>query len=401
MPARSFDVIVIGCGGFGSAVMSHLARRGFEVLGIDQFHPPHDMGSSHGETRVIRKAYFEHPNYVPLLHRAYELWDELTDRTSHLRSESEHDLFVRCGLLLAGSAHGEGIAGARETARQHQLDLPTLRHQDCRDRFPMFRIPESLDIVFEQDAGYLWVERCVAAHLADATSNGAALFPNRRVVAVEWQPGSVTVRTDDQQEIHAATAVFTAGAWTAELLPQYTRLIQVRRKTLFWLPITDSSWHDPQRSTVHLFDVATPVESPTVDNSSDHICGQFYGFPSVDGQTIKLAEHTGGQDHANVSAVDRNVEESESSRTTLYADQYLTGTGRKLVKSCVCYYSMSPDGHFLIDKIANAPIIVASGFSGHGFKFTSVIGQAVADLVQHGTTKLPVEFLSAARFSQT
>ncbi len=389
MATQSFDILVIGCGGFGSATMSHLARRGLRVLGIDQFHPPHDQGSSHGETRVIRKAYFEHPNYVPLLHRAYELWDELTDRTAHHRRQDEHELFNRCGLLLAGPARGEVIAGARESASQQHLQLNTLSHRECHQRFPMFRIPDALDIVFEQDAGYLWVERCVAAHLQDAFDHGAVLMNGKRVVELSWRPDSVTVRTSTVECFHAGAAVVTAGAWTAQLLSSYSNLIRVRRKTLFWLPIRKEVWAGPHNATIHLFDV------PALDNSQQG--GQFYGFPSVDGQSIKLAEHTGGDDHCEPSTIDRSVKEAEADRVRRYTQQYLSGVIDNVVRSCVCYYAMSPDGHFLIDRLPNSPVVVASGFSGHGFKFTSVMGEALADLVQQGQTQLPVSFLSSNR----
>lgn len=392
MPAASFDIIVIGCGGFGSAAMSHLARRGIRVLGIDQFHPPHDRGSSHGETRVIRKAYFEHPDYVPLLHRAYEQWDELTERTAHHRSAENRELFVRCGLLLAGPADGEVIAGARQAAERHLLDLQSLTHQDCRERFSMFRIPETSDIVFEQDAGYLWVERCVAAHLADAADHGATFCFDQQVTGISWQDNSVMVQMQNGDRHHAAKVIVTAGAWMSRVMPDYARWIQVRRKTLFWFPTQDERWSDPERSTIHLFDV--PPEAIDQQN----LWCQFYGFPCVDGQTVKLAEHSGGQDYPNEGQVNRVVTNAEAGRITDYIKACLFGIHPQPIRSCVCYYSMSPDGHFLIDHLTDAPVVVAGGFSGHGFKFTSIIGQALADLAQSGQTDLPIDFLSVRRF---
>ena len=329
---------------------------------------------------------------MPLLHRAYEQWDELTERTAHHRLAENRELFSRCGLLLAGPAQGEVIAGARKAAETHQLDLQSLTHKDCRDRFSMFRIPETSDIVFEQDAGYLWVERCVAAHLADAADHGATFCFEQQVTDIRWQDSSVTVQMQNGDRYHAAKAVVTAGAWTSRVMPDYSRWIRVRRKTLFWFPMQDQRWADRLRSTIHLFD----VPPATIDDENP--CCQFYGFPSVDGQTVKLGEHSGGQDYQNASQVSRMITDADAVRITDYIKAYLHGINPQPVRGCVCYYSMSPDGHFLIDHLTDAPLVVAGGFSGHGFKFTSIIGQALADLAQFGQTGLPIDFLSVRRF---
>lgn len=383
MPNSVHDVLVIGCGGFGSAALCHLASRGLRVLGLDQFCPPHDQGSSHGETRVIRKAYFEHPDYVPLLHRAYELWDDLSQRTPNLRSPAERELFVRCGLLLAGPADGEVISGVRESARQHSLDIQALTQPETSRRFPGIRVPEELDVVFEPDAGFLRAERCVEAHLSEAVRLGATWLAHQRVLDLQFRPSEVTVTTDSGK-YSAAAAVVTAGAWTSRLLPEWADWVRVRRKTLFWHPVSGGEWTDLGQSPIHLFELAEPA-------------GQFYGFPSVDGQTVKLAEHTGGEWCSDPALIPRTVAPQEGLRVGEYVQRCLVGVRPEFTRAAVCLYSMSPDGHFILDRIPESPVVVAAGFSGHGFKFTSVLGEALADLIQNGRTSLPIGFLSAGR----
>ena len=373
MTRETADVVVVGCGGFGSSVVCHLARRGINVVGIDQFSPPHNFGSSHGHTRVTRKAYFEHPDYVPLLNHSAEWWREL-------QQFSGTELFVRCGLLLVGPSDGEVIHGTRLAQQQHQLDIASLTVNEARQRFPQFRFPPDADVLFESDSGYLWSERCIAAHLKLAENHGARLLANETVTGLETAEQGVTVTTQNRV-ISAATAVMTAGAWTGHLLKDYRPLIRVCRKTLFWYPQNAPVWSDPL-CPIHFFDLPT---------------GQFYGFPSVDHQTVKVAEHTGGEFVSAVGELRREIAGTEADPVSQYVGQHLTSVSPVHSASCVCMYSMSPDGHFLLDHLPSQSLVVAAGFSGHGFKFTGVLGQAVSDLICDGRTELPIEFLSASR----
>ena len=213
MSSEKCDVIVMGCGGFGSAAMYHLARRGLKVIGIDRFHPPHDQGSSHGETRIIRKAYFEHPNYVPLLHRAWDLWEELAD-------ESNHKLIERRDLLMSGSPGSEVTEGARQSARLHSLPLEDLTHSEAFRRFPMFRLPPDHTVTVESTAGFLRVERCVGAHLHLAQAHGAQVRCGETVQTINGSIGQLSVQTD-RATYSAAAGIVTCGAWTSQLLPDY------------------------------------------------------------------------------------------------------------------------------------------------------------------------------------
>lgn len=373
MTTETCDIIVIGCGGFGSSVMNHLARRGLRVVGIDRFSPPHQRGSSHGETRVIRKAYFEHPSYVPLLHRAWDLWHELS-------AEVGESLIERRDLLMSGPDGSVIITGALESARTHQLPVEELSPVEAMRRYPMFRLPESHRVVVESTAGYLWAERCIAANLKLAAKFGAQLRCDEVVERIETNRG-IQIQTN-RGRYSAAAAVITAGAWTGQLLPEYASLITILRKVLFWYPLTSPLWSDAN-APVFLVDA---------------LHGQFYGIPSVGGQLAKVGEHTGGHIVKDPLQVDRSVTDADHCGTDQFVDQFLNGLNPEPAQASVCMYSMSPDGHFLLDKHPTKPLVVAAGFSGHGFKFTSVLGEVCADLVTGKTPAVDVEFLSRARF---
>lgn len=378
MSEEKCDVIVMGCGGFGSAAMYHLARRGLKVIGIDRFHPPHDQGSSHGETRIIRKAYFEHPNYVPLLHRAWELWEDLAQ-------QSGHRLIERRDLLMAGRPGSEVIEGARQSARLHNLPLENLTREEAFRRFPMFNLTPDYEVTVESTAGFLRVEDCVGACLDLAQAYGAQLRCGETVQAITGGPDQLSVQTV-RATYSAAAGVLTCGAWTSQLLPDYARLITVRRKTLFWYPIQSAVWADPVGAPVFFLDLPE---------------GQFYGLPSIDGRTVKTGEHTGGETVENPSTLERSIFPDDERPVSRFVSERLANIESKPCRSAVCMYSMSPDGHFLFDQLSALPLVVGAGFSGHGFKFASVLGEAAAELIQNGQTSLDLDFLSSSRFDTT
>jgi sarcosine oxidase len=370
------DVIVIGCGGFGSSAMFHLAQRGLKVIGIDRFHPPHDRGSSHGETRIIRKAYFEHPNYVPLLHRAWQLWEELSGSVGERLIEQRD-------LLIAGPPGSEVIEGARLSARMYGLPMENLTAAEAAIRYPAFRLPEDYAVAIESTSGYLWAERCVTSHLNSATALGAKLRPDETVLSVSSSGTGVQVQTD-RGCYSAGAAVVTSGAWTGQLLSDYARHILVLRKTLCWFPVTSENWIRKDRAP--LFFVDAPES-------------QFYGIPSVDGATIKVGMHTGGEVVPDPTTLSRQVTDEDERPISQFVGKYLEGIKPQASRSVICMYSMTSDGHFLLDRLPELPIVVAAGFSGHGFKFTSVLGEVAADLIQRGQTGLNIGFLSVSRLS--
>jgi sarcosine oxidase len=386
---ESFDCIVLGVGGFGSGALYHLARRGVRVLGIEQFGVAHDRGSSHGETRIIRKAYFEHPDYVPLLHRAYELWHEL-------ERETGRKLLHPVGLFIAGNPACESVAGTLLAAQRHNLPVERLTPDEARRRFPGFAFRDDFEIVFEPQAGYLEVENCVAAHVAAAVGHGAALRTNEAVLSWKSDGQRVEVQTD-RGAYSAGSMVITAGPWAARVLDAGTpadagspgramwdTCLRVVRKPVFWFAADTA------------FDVARGT--PTFFFETE--AGQFYGFPRIDGRTIKVAEHTQGDAVADPLTVDRGQHENDLVRVSEFLRECLPGVHPIPDRHSVCMYTKTPDSHFCIDRHPQwKNVAIGAGFSGHGFKFTTVLGEALADLALEGTTNLPIGFLSAKRYA--
>jgi sarcosine oxidase len=372
---RTVDVVVLGVGGFGSAACYHLARRGVSVLGLEQFLVGHDRGSSHGDTRIIRQAYFEHPDYVPLLKRAYVLWDQLA-------AAADVELFRRTPLLLSGPVEGETISGALKAAALHGLDVESLTTTEAHQRYPGIRLPDDHAVVIEPNAGFLWVERCVARHAALARQAGAEIQEQCPVRRLHIEANHVRIETDEET-IVAARLVVTAGAWTGRLLAELGWPLTPVRKFVGWFATTGGAYAAMAGYPVYY------VEMPSA---------AYYGFPSLDGQTIKVAEHLSGEPVTDPATVDRTARASDVALLTPFVQSTLSQATTRLVRHSVCLYTLTPDRHFLVDRHRDWPhVTIAAGFSGHGFKFTSVLGETLSELCLDGQTSLPVEFLSARR----
>ena len=373
-----FDVVVVGLGGIGSAAAFHLAARGARVLGLDRFPLGHDRGSSHGQTRLIRRAYFEHPDYVPLLDRSYALWRDLEARTGRR-------LLVESGLMLAGPPESDVLAGAIHAAEKHRIPIDRLSAAEACRRWPQFVLPEDWMTVHEPQAGYLFVEECVAAHAAAAEAAGATLDTKRDVRAWRIEGDGVVVVTD-QGDVAADRLVLAPGPWAAGLLDLAAVPLVVLRKSLFWYRPPQPQMAEFAAASLPCFAFARPD-------------GFFYGFPMLDDRGVKIAEHTGGTAVADPLAVDRSIDPREQRTLGAVITTHLPRLGSTVADHAACLYTMSPDHHFLVglhpacDRVA-----IAAGFSGHGFKFASVMGEALADLALTGTTPLPLGFLSPSRF---
>lgn len=372
---NNFETIVIGTGGVGSATLYHLAQRGVRVLGLDQFPPAHDRGSSHGRTRIIRQAYFEHPDYVPLLFRAYELWSDLSEFWGK-------PLYHEVGLLQIGMPSGHVVEGVRAAARLHNLPIENLTARETEARFPGFRVPDGWEAVFESRAGYLDVEDCVSAHLQAATRWGAVLQTGITVRSWRREKSQIVVETDSGR-FHAAKLIITAGAWAGSLLRELGVRLEVRRKALYWYPVHDESLQADAGCPTFLF------ETPN---------GVFYGFPQIDQWGVKLAEHSGGPVVTDPLHVSRELDTADQARVEQFAAQHLPGLGRPATRHATCMYTMSPDSNFIVDLHPDDPdVAFAAGLSGHGFKFACVLGEALADLSIAGRTSLPIGFLGCKR----
>jgi sarcosine oxidase len=371
-----YDAIVLGLGGVGSAALFHLARRGHRVLGLDRFPAGHDRGSSHGETRIIRQAYFEHPDYVPLLRRSYELWHEL-------ETISGEALFHQVGLLQVGPADGVVVDGVLRAAALHGLPIETLSAADTERRFPGVAVPPGSVGVVERNAGYLLVERCVLAHLAAARQAGAQARHDCDVQGWEATAGGIAVNTADDR-FTADRLVVAAGSWSSDLLAGLAVPLRVLRKHLHWFSGTAPEYHHAAGFPTFLFELPQ---------------GIFYGFPQINAAGLKVAEHSGGTLITDPLTDPRQPDPVDDARVRQFLNACLPGVGSQRARHAVCFYTLSPDEHFLIDRHpASDRVVFAAGLSGHGFKFASVLGEILADLALTGGSALPIDFLSLRRF---
>lgn len=375
---RDYDVIVVGLGAMGSAVSYQLASRGARVLGLEQFDIPHGKGSSHGFSRVIRKAYNEHPDYVPLLHRSYELWDQL-------EAQSGQKILHRTGGLYMGRPESEAVAGALEAARLHKLPHELLTRTDLARRYPQFHLTDDFVGVFEPDGGFLVPELAIATHCELAMRRGAELHGHEAVTG--WSVESNGVRVVTPRETYTADKIiFCGGAWSDRLVRELGVPLVVTRQTLGWL------W--PRKPD--LFKLGTiPVWQVETG-----LGGQHYGFPMMpDNPGLKVALHK-RMEAVDPDTVKREPMPGDEATFRPFVEKWIPDGAGPLLSLRVCLYVNSPDFHFIMDVLpgSGGRVSVACGFSGHGFKFASVVGEIMADLALRGRTELPVEFLSLARF---
>jgi sarcosine oxidase len=377
-----YDAIIVGTGGIGSAALFQLARRGLRVLGIDRFPPAHDRGSSHGQTRMIRQAYFEHPDYVPLVLRAYALWAEL-------EALCDRKLYHQVGLLQVGPADGQIVPGVLASAARHGLPIERLSPGEVERRWPGFRVPQAAEEspreivgLFEHRAGYLRVEDCVQAHLDLAVRQGARLLTGVTVQGWRAEGGHVEVDSDGGA-FAADRLVIAAGPWSGQVLRDLGIPLRVLRKAQYWFPATDPAYDARGGCPAFLFDTAA---------------GLFYGFPRIDDLGVKVAEHSGGVVVADPLTLDRQVDPADRDRVAAFAHVQLPGLARRMAHHAACLYTMTPDGHFVVDRHPACPnVVFAAGLSGHGFKFAPVLGQALAEMALDGATELPIGFLGSRR----
>jgi sarcosine oxidase len=360
MPS-SYDVIVVGLGAMGSATLYHLARRGHRVLGLDRFSPPHTLGSSHGQTRIIREAYFEHPVYVPMVQRAYELWAEL----------GRH-LYLQTGGLMIGPPGGVLVSGARRSAEEHHLPHEHLDAAAVRRRYPGLQPDDSMSALWEPRAGILFPDQCIREHLRQAIQcYGADVLTDTPILKWSNSGAGVEVRTE-RKTFTAGQLVLSAGAWIRPLLGPDSPEFQVERQTLFWFAPTDPSLFSPERCPIHMWEY-----------DSGRYC---YGFPDL-GHGVKLALHHEGE-VTTADTVRRTIDDHDTESVRALAQRFLPRADGPLLEATVCLYTNMPDGHFLIDRHpGNERVLVVSPCSGHGFKFSSAIGEIAADLVEGAKPK--------------
>ena len=366
------DVIVVGLGADGSAAAAHLAARGQTVIGIEAFARGNSLGSSGGLTRVIRLAYYEHPAYVPLLRRAWVLWRELEGAVGQ-------ELLRQVGGVCIGPREGRLVSGSRRSAVEHSLAHELLDPAALRDRLPLFQLDPGWWGVAEESAGFLFPERCIAAHLSLAERHGASLRFDVPVRRISQDRSGVVIETA-RETLRADRAVVTAGAWNSRLVPQLAALLHVDRVPLFWFE-PKSQHEELARLPVYI-----------IDGDVTRGC---YGFPYLPDQGLKVATLGTGV-ACDPDRVDRTTSrEDEAPVRQLLRDHLACGDG-DLRASKVCMYTMSPDEHFIIGM--DGRVVYASACSGHGFKFSSVMGEILADLATTAKTSHDIGFISRSRF---
>ena len=375
---RHYDIIVVGVGSMGSATCYHLARRGVRVLGLEQFNIPHDSGSHHGESRMIRLAYFEHPNYVPLLKRTYELWREI-------EAASNTKLLHITGGLYMGPPGSELVDGALQSCQQHDLAHEMLDCDQLRKRFPQFVPPADFNAIYEEEAGFLLPQQAVSVHAEQSLKHGAELHGLEPVKSWSSAQAGVTVQTD-REEYHADRIVFASGAWTASLLSDLGVDLKVTRQVM--------AWFAPQAREPFAME-KFPVWFLETEPGHGH-----YGFPILPGGLgFKVALHKPAT-AVDPDAVDRAVQSRDVADLSKFLGQYVPAAAGPLLSACVCLYTSTPDSHFVVDTHPQHDrVTLACGFSGHGFKFSAVVGEVLADLATNGWTDLPVDFLKLNRFA--
>ena len=373
-----YDVIVLGVGGMGSAAAYHLARRGERVLALERFGVPHEMGSSHGLTRIIRLAYFEHPSYVPLLVRAYALWREL-------EREWGLDLLHVTGSIDAGPRGSRTFEGSRISCEMHALAHEVFDSAELARRFPGFRLPPDAMAVLQPEGGFLVPERCVEAHATLAARHGADVRAHERVLGWEPTAGGVTVTTE-RGRYEAARLVVTAGSWAGALVPALGALLTPERQVLAWFDVEDRDQFAPSRFPVF-----------NLDDGGEH----WYGFPEFGTPGFKIGCYHHLREAVDPETLDRSVVTPRD--VELLHDvvaRCFPSVGSTPLLTRVCLFTNTPDEHFILDRLPGVPqVVVASPCSGHGFKFCSVIGEIVADLSQHGETGHDISLHRLARCS--
>ena len=375
--ARVYDAIVIGVGGMGSATVYQLAKRGLRVLGLERFRVPHEMGSSHGITRIIRLAFHEGPEYVPLGRRAYELWRELEERSGGQV------------LHVTGSVHA-GVPGA--TAFESTLracveqDVPheVLTSAELSARFPGYGLPPEMSAVVQPEGGFLMPERCVEGHLAVARGLGAEVHEQEQVLDWEAFSGGVRVRTD-AGVYEAGSLVLTAGAWAGRLVPELAEVAVPERQVMGWYEPDDPAIFSPSRF---------PVFIVTMDGD------EYYGFPEFGVPGLKLGKFDDTGEAADPDALDRAWRTEDEEMLREFLRRCFPKAAGRLLRMAVCMFTNSPDRNFIIGKHPAWPqVSFAAGFSGHGFKFSSVIGEIMADLAERGETRHDIALFAPSRFT--
>jgi sarcosine oxidase len=372
-----YDVAILGLGAMGSAAAWALSQRGASVIGFDRLSPPHDAGSTHGHTRIIREAYYEHPLYVPLVRRAYELWSEL-------ERESNLSLMVVTGGVMVGPEDGSLVKGALESARTHEIAYELLSSREISERFPAYQPPADCVGLFETRAGMLFPEKCVSAMLTRAKQRGAALQLNEEVLGWRSSRDRVAVRTA-RGIYEAERLIVAAGAW----LPGLRDSLGVDLP--FEIERQLSHWFEPSEKHSGRY---TTAQCPI---GLWELNGEMFATLPDEGHGVKCGVHHAGAT-TSPDSVDRTVSSEENDAARRQLAMVMPGAAGRLLEARVCLYTNTPDRHFVMDWLKGGQVLIVSPCSGHGFKFASAIGEIAAQLALDGKSWIDLHPFSLARF---
>lgn len=374
-----YDVIIIGAGSMGMAAGYYLSKSGKKTLLLDSYNPPHNKGSHHGETRIIRYAYAEGEEYVPFILKAQELWNDL-------ERASGKQLFIQTGVLSVGNEESDFIQNIISSAKKYSLPLDVIDSEEIRKRWSGITFPNHFMGCFEPTSGVLKCEESIKAYQELAELNGATILSNNRVREISILNDKVTIKTDEKT-FYSDALVVSAGAWAGSLLSMLDLDIPLTpvRKTFAWFNAHETIYN-------HSRFPAFAFEAPQ---------GLYYGFPSIDGSGLKVGRHDGG-DQINPDEAMRGFGEIAEDEGDLvqFLNQYIPDIGQ-LKYGKTCMYTLTPDEKFIIDlhpKYSN--VAIAAGFSGHGFKFSSAVGQALSNLIISGKNDIDISQFSINRFKR-
>lgn len=374
---KHYNTIVIGVGGMGSATCYQLAKRGKTVLGIERFDVPHELGSSHGFTRIIRLAYYEHPSYVMLLKRAYELWDELEHRTGQ-------KVLYKTGSIDTSPPDSSVFRGSLQSCLDYDLPHEVLSSREMTARWPGYRLPTENMAVFQPDGGFLTPEAATIAFVEAAHALGAEI--HGREAVLDWEPWGDGVRViTDRSEYTADSLVFSSGAWSQNLLPILDGLAVPERQVLAWLQPTRPDYFRPENFPV--FNGLVPE-------------GRYYGFPVHGVPGFKFGRYHHFEETGEAEYISREAYREDEEMLRDFAARYFPdGAGPTMILRA-CLFTNSPDRHFIIDLHPDYPqVSFAAGFSGHGYKFASVIGEIMADLAERRSSRHDISLFNVSRFT--
>ncbi|HEX3951243.1 MAG TPA: N-methyl-L-tryptophan oxidase [Steroidobacteraceae bacterium] len=373
---RNYDVVVVGLGAMGSATLYALAQRGRKVIGIERFEPGHHLGSSYGESRIIRMAYYEDPAYVPLLRLAFDAWRRLERRTGER-------ILTITGILEAGVAGSVLVEGSLRSAREHDIPHEVLHPRQVNQRFPAFSIPPDWHCVFQPDAGILQPEKAIDLFVKSAAELGATVATGTKVERVLAAGDRVEVRLESGETIEAGSAVLAAGPWIAELVPELGSKLRLTRQPLMWFEPQEPQLVRPQSMPVFFFDTSEDL---------------VYGFPDFRGSGVKAASHAACGELKSADEIRAEASDEERAHLGRMMARLVPAAAGRVRQSQVCIYTRSPDEHFVLGLHPSAPkIVLASPCSGHGFKFAGIFGEILADLATTKATDKPIDFFRPSR----